>query len=434
MDRSAYKRLAELTQSLLNITVASAKGAIYITDAVSWRHVINKIISLLSQQQIPTSYWQIGRLYKHVAHKCLVKERSRAIGELLKDGMVDSEQIKKHALTSRLPLEMVREEFLNIFSRFPHKYRVYVPINKINLPSPLMNISGSIKVHMQEGELDEKLAQLNNTADGYDFLEDEPDTLVGSQCVKNKKERRIVNIPGKRIDRESINKYSYLSIDIEGLFYESVKHEPELTIIRSRMRQLLSIFHLLNFIDYFPREDRDGDYLLVDDITGGEGGLFVLSLAFEELDAFKAMRFKKGFIENNQFDLMKRLFEDDSYDAKRILVALDWYGHSLIKQYDESDEVFEYISCMVAIEALLGDEKPRVSMTEQLANRVSYLLGNTSETRENIRTLFIDLYGFRSKILHGRVSFPDEKYHDLQNALRDLVSDLFVKEFENYMK
>ena len=110
------------------------------------------------------------------------------------------------------------------------------------------------------------------------------------------------------------------------------------------------------------------------------------------------------------------------------------YKRQLIKLFDESDEVFEFISCMTAIEALLGDEKPRASMTELLADRVSYLLGNTSETRQELKESFIDLYDYRSKILHGRTSMIGDKHHELQSALRNLTKDIFTKEFDNYLQ
>ncbi len=73
-------------------------------------------------------------------------------------------------------------------------------------------------------------------------------------------------------------------------------------------------------------------------------------------------------------------------------------------------------------------------MTELLADRVSYLLGNTNESRQHIRTSFCDLYDFRSKLLHGRASLTDENNHELKYALQTLAKDIFLKEFENYSK
>jgi hypothetical protein len=60
---------------------------------------------------------------------------------------------------------------------------------------------------------------------------------------------------------------------------------------------------------------------------------------------------------------------------------------------------------IVTIEAVLGEDKP--GFTNSLRNRISRILGGTANDQKTIRKQFAALYDYRSKLVHGNVTFDE---------------------------
>lgn len=92
------------------------------------------------------------------------------------------------------------------------------------------------------------------------------------------------------------------------------------------------------------------------------------------------------------------LIERNDNDAQFIKSALEWAFDSRI----EENETISFVQVSIGLEAILGEETGREPLTETLADRCAYLLGNTIENRKKIRRKFRDFYKLRSKLVHGR--------------------------------
>jgi hypothetical protein len=100
----------------------------------------------------------------------------------------------------------------------------------------------------------------------------------------------------------------------------------------------------------------------------------------------------------NKLNETSNLIERNDNDAQFIKSALEWAFDSQI----EENETISFIQVSIGLEAILGEETGREPLTETLADRCAYLLGNTIENRKKIRRKFRDFYKLRSKLVHGR--------------------------------
>ncbi|MNJ94512.1 hypothetical protein D3C87_122120 [compost metagenome] len=87
----------------------------------------------------------------------------------------------------------------------------------------------------------------------------------------------------------------------------------------------------------------------------------------------------------------------DIEDAKTLKTAIEWLFDSNV----DKNNTFSFLQACIGLEALLGDDK-KDRVTEKLADRYSYLLGQTASDRKKYRDQFLKIYDHRSNIMHGR--------------------------------
>jgi hypothetical protein len=119
---------------------------------------------------------------------------------------------------------------------------------------------------------------------------------------------------------------------------------------------------------------------------------------------------------------LKGVLEADDDFAGRIKTASEWYFESLCTD----NETYKIIQMTVAIEALLGEGKEQV--TERLADRCSFLLGENQRERVDIKDDFSTIYSIRSNTIHkGRIMLSDEE-HPYLKKLKQILENAIRKE------
>lgn len=126
---------------------------------------------------------------------------------------------------------------------------------------------------------------------------------------------------------------------------------------------------------------------------------------------------------NEICNLMKR----NDNNAQFVKSAIEWAFDSQI----EENETISFIQVSIGLEAILGEETGRESLTETLADRCAYLLANTIENRKTIRDKFRKFYNLRSKLVHGRsMRLEDEETLFLEWG-KKVLNYTILKEIKN---
>lgn len=115
---------------------------------------------------------------------------------------------------------------------------------------------------------------------------------------------------------------------------------------------------------------------------------------------------------------------EESTDAKSIKTAVEWAFDSSLEQ----NETISFIQTCIGIEALLGEETGRESLTETLADRCAYLLAQNISQRNELRREFRKLYRLRSKIVHGRAMSLSDKERGYLYWGNDILTRIIRKE------
>jgi hypothetical protein len=121
---------------------------------------------------------------------------------------------------------------------------------------------------------------------------------------------------------------------------------------------------------------------------------------------------------------------EDNVDAARLRTALEW---SFDSRHGDNETLAILQTC-IGVEALLGDDRQDEPLVTRLADRCAFLLGKSSADRESIRASFKDIYGVRSKLVHGRrarLGISDEEY--LWRA-QELLSEVINAEAANVIR
>lgn len=111
----------------------------------------------------------------------------------------------------------------------------------------------------------------------------------------------------------------------------------------------------------------------------------------------------------------------------RIATALEWAFDCSITD----DETLAFLQATIGLEALLGDETRKDSVTERLADRCAYLLGHTETERQRVRDNFKEVYDARSKIVHGRKSRLGQDDAKHLTTAKQLLSGAAWQEIRN---
>lgn len=121
-----------------------------------------------------------------------------------------------------------------------------------------------------------------------------------------------------------------------------------------------------------------------------------------------------------------------SDQGRAIARACRW----LFDSYVGSNELLSFIQATVSAEILLGDKAVSdiTGLTELLANRCAYLVGESRSQREEILTDFRDIYRTRSRIVHRGLDQLDPDDEDRLWKLRWLCTQVIQKELELLLK
>lgn len=125
--------------------------------------------------------------------------------------------------------------------------------------------------------------------------------------------------------------------------------------------------------------------------------------------------------------------KDQSVQA-RIARAVDWFSYAVATH--EIDQKF--LGYAVALEALLTDStKPDPSIswgsiTQKLAERCAFLLSDSYDGRVFVVKEAKELYGMRSKIVHGGLSASEENVFRIQQLCREAILAFASFEFESW--
>jgi hypothetical protein len=114
-------------------------------------------------------------------------------------------------------------------------------------------------------------------------------------------------------------------------------------------------------------------------------------------------------------------------DAWPIKSAIEWAFEASISDND----TVSFIQTCIGLEAILGDNSDRESLTEILADRCAYLIGTDIKGRKNIKNNFKELYRLRSKLVHGRAV----RLHDNEKCYlewgKNVLDYVILKEIKN---
>jgi len=139
------------------------------------------------------------------------------------------------------------------------------------------------------------------------------------------------------------------------------------------------------------------------------GGLF----GYKNFEDF----FESKFIDGCR-NFIKLQNEKKAVDRDHIFSAIEWGfdGNA------NPNETMGFIQICIGLEALLGDKDERKDqnqrgLTEKLADRCAYLLGNTPNERKKQADEFKKIYDLRSKLIHGVwPKVTDEQYETIMTA------------------
>lgn len=118
---------------------------------------------------------------------------------------------------------------------------------------------------------------------------------------------------------------------------------------------------------------------------------------------------------------------DDNKDAQFVKSAIEWAFDSAI----EDNETVSFLQMCIGLEAILGEETGRESLTETLADRCAYLLATDIEGRKKIRYNFRELYRLRSKLVHGRAMRINDSEKGFLEWGKRVLNCVIIKEMKD---
>jgi hypothetical protein len=122
----------------------------------------------------------------------------------------------------------------------------------------------------------------------------------------------------------------------------------------------------------------------------------------------------------------------ESIDKKRISSALEWFLEAKIT----ANQSVSLIYFCIGLEAILGDDSKNkeLQIKEKLADRVAYMLGNTSSQRIELKNDFKAIYSARSDLIHAKEPKISKQNIELLGKAEILLSFLITRELNGLMK
>ncbi|MEO8254669.1 MAG: hypothetical protein ABI554_09835 [Flavobacterium sp.] len=136
---------------------------------------------------------------------------------------------------------------------------------------------------------------------------------------------------------------------------------------------------------------------------------------------------KKSLLNKNNvsriWEILNKPYPNPNKIESRLLNSIEWIG----KAKHEMEQQKAFIQYFIAIESLMNfDPKGTISpsVTYQIREYVSFLLGKNIDERIEIQNLFTRLYDIRSSIVHGNIT--NFTIYDLEDA-RNMAENLIIK-------
>jgi hypothetical protein len=121
---------------------------------------------------------------------------------------------------------------------------------------------------------------------------------------------------------------------------------------------------------------------------------------------------------------------DAEKNVRSIRRAIEWQFDGIC----DEDATTRFIKHCIGLEALLAEQSEEMGITEQLADRCAFLLGDTAEERAQRRTMMREVYKLRSKIVHGSVSGLSHKDTVISSRASNLLISLLTVELDSVEK
>lgn len=134
---------------------------------------------------------------------------------------------------------------------------------------------------------------------------------------------------------------------------------------------------------------------------------------------------------SSSFSTFDKVFntEYEGDDIAAIRTAIEWAFDS---NSNDNDTV-AFIQVCIGLEALLGEGVGQEPLTDTLADRCAYLLGNSLKSRKDIKRNFKELYRLRSNLVHGRVPRLKQNESGFLRWGKDILDAVIHKELK-YLK
>jgi len=120
----------------------------------------------------------------------------------------------------------------------------------------------------------------------------------------------------------------------------------------------------------------------------------------------------------------------ESLDAAPIRAAMEWFIDADAAQ----NETIAFLQRCIGLEALLGSNESKRDVTERLADRYSYVVANTASNRNTHRAKFVEMYKYRSEIVHGRSTRLSDEHRRANREAREMLLQATWREMRNILK
>lgn len=108
----------------------------------------------------------------------------------------------------------------------------------------------------------------------------------------------------------------------------------------------------------------------------------------------------------------------------RVSAAMEW----LVDAESGTDQTMGYLAACIGVESLLGEETEPEVHTSRLADRYSYMLGQTREQRAKLAGEFLEAFKTRGKIVHARRTRLAGKDLDQLRSIFGILRNLLLHE------
>lgn len=156
-----------------------------------------------------------------------------------------------------------------------------------------------------------------------------------------------------------------------------------------------------------------------------------LQCAIRSDDSLAHPDFQQRFFERLREPVTMLTAPDLHEDLTALASALEWAFDA-----DADDEgVLRCIKTCIALEAALSEDSDVGGITERLADRLAYLLGNSPADRRALRDRMREFYQLRSKLVHGKKSALSNEDHDIERfgpSLLNMVLRTELKALEKW--